>query len=139
MQNTVCFLRIIHNSDRTIHHYCGYVGISNENISIINNELLNTMNDETKEWLEYDAIASKLSVHGGVTFSSTFFRTTPIIPISNIPDNWHEYHYYGFDLNHYNDDKSGISTNFEYAVKETLIMKKQLEEFIAQYVPSTGD
>ena len=87
----------------------------------------------------YDAIADKLNVHGGVTFCNSFPKTTSIIPISNIPDNWHEYHYYGFDLTHFNDKINGISTNFKYAVKETLAMQNQLEELIAQYVPSTGD
>ena len=138
MQKTVCFLRCI-NRDDNIHHYCGYVGISNDNVSIINNELLKTMNDEDKEWLMYDAIADKINVHGGVTFCGTFSELTPIIPITNIPDNWDEYHYYGFDLNHFDDDINGISTNFDYAVKETIDMQKQLEELIAQYVPSTGD
>lgn len=139
MQKTICFLRVIHNSDRTIHHYCGYVGISNENVSVINDELLKIMDDETKEWLEYDAIASKLSVHGGITFNGSWSKNTTIIPISNIPDNWHEYTYYGFDLNHYSDDVNCVSTDFKYAVKETIAMQKQIEELIAQYVTSTGD
>lgn len=138
MQKTVCFLRCIYRDD-IIHHYCGYVGISNDDISIINNELLKTMDNETKEWLLYDAIAEKISVHGDVTFSNSFSKDTPIIPISNIPDNWHEYHYYGFDLNQFGDYLNGVSTDFEYAVKETLSMQNQLEEFIIQYVPSTGD
>lgn len=138
MQKTVCFLRCIYIDD-VIHHYCGYVGISNNDVSIINNELLKTMDNETKEWFLYDAIADKISVHGDVTFSNSFPKNTPIIPISNIPDNWREYHYYGFDLNHYDDYLNGVSTDFEYAVKETLSMQKQLEEFIVQYVPSTGD
>ena len=68
-----------------------------------------------------------------------FLKNTPIIPISTIPDNWHEYHYYGFDLNHYNDYETGVSTNIDYAIKETFAIQKQLEELIAQYVPSTGD
>ena len=119
MQKTICFLRCIYRDDN-IHHYCGYVGISNDNVSVINNELLKTMDDDTKEWLMYDAIANEISVHGGVTFCSTFSEPTPIIPISNIPDNWDEYHYYGFDLNHYGDDTTGISTNIDYAIKETL-------------------
>lgn len=138
MQKTVCFLRCIYRDD-TIHHYCGYVGISNDNVSIINNELLKTMNNEDKEWLMYDAIADKLNVHGGVTFCSAFGKNTLIIPISNIPDNWNNYHYYGFDLDHFGDDIDGISVDFDYAVKETLNMQKQMEELIAQYVPSTGN
>ena len=138
MQKTVCFLRCIYRND-SIHHYCGYVGISNNDVSVINNELLKTMNDEDKEWFMYDAIADKLNVHGDVTFSSSFPKNTSIIPISDIPNNWHEYHYYGFDLNHFDDDVSGISTNIEYAIKETLSMQKQIGELIAQCVPSTGD
>ena len=138
MQKTVCFVRCIYRDD-IIHHYCGYVGITKNDVSVINTELLKTISDKDKKWLEYDAIASKLNVHGGVTFSSNVPRTTPIIPISDIPNNWHEYHYYGFDLNHYGDDVNGVSTNFEYAVKETLNMQKQIGELIAQYVPSTGD
>ena len=138
MQKTVCFLRCI-NRDDNIHHYCGYVGISNDNVSIINNELLKTMDNDTKEWLMYDAIAHEISVHGGVTFSSNFLKITPIIPISAIPDNWDEYHYYGFDLNHFGDDSNGIAENVEYAINETINMKKQLEELIARYVPSTGN
>lgn len=138
MPKTVVFLRCIVRND-LIHHYCGYIGISNENVLIINNELEKTIDNENKEWLMYDAIADKISVHGGITFTGTFSKKTSIIPISNMPNDWYKYHYYGFDLDHYGDDASGISTNFEYAVKETLRMKKQLEEFIAQYVPSTGD
>lgn len=138
MQKIVCFVRCIHRDDR-IHHYCGYVGISNNDASVINNELLKTMNEEDKEQLLYDAIASKLNVHGDVTFSSCLTRRTPIIPISDIPNNWYEYHYYGFDLNHLDDDVNGVSTDFEYAVRETLNMQKQLEQLIAKYVPSTGD
>lgn len=136
---TIAFVRAMHNNDRTVHHYCGYVGISNNDVSVINNKLLKTMDDEDKEWLEYDAIASKLKVHGGITFSSSFSKNTPIIPITAIPDNWHEYHYYGFDLNHYNNNETGVSTNIDYAIKETLAIQKQLEELIAQYVPSTGN
>lgn len=136
---TIAFVRAMHNNDRTVHHYCGYVGISNDNVSVINNELLKTMDDETKEWLEYDAIASKLCVHGDVTYSGNFSRKESIIPISNIPTNWNEYHYYGFDLNHFGDDVNGVSTDFEYVVRETINMQNQIEGLIVRYVPSTGD
>lgn len=140
MQNTICFLRVMHNCDRPIHHYCGYIGISNDNVSIINNKLLKAINDdEVKKLLEYDAITNKFLSIEMLLFYGKFDKHNPIIPISNIPDNWYEYTYYGFDLNHYNDNKSDISTNFEYAVKETLNIQKLLEELIAQYVPSTGD
>lgn len=138
MQKTVCFVRCIIIDD-IVHHYCGYVGISDNDVSVINNELLKTMNDNDKELFIYDAIADRISVHGGVTFCDKFDKDNHLTPISNIPDNWYEYHYYGFDLNHYNDDIMGISTDFEYAVKETLNMQKQLEEMISRYVPSTGD
>jgi hypothetical protein len=138
MQKTVCFLRCIYRND-IVHHYCGYVGISNDNVSIINEELLKTIDDDAKEWFMYDAIADKLKVHGGVTFCSSLPKHYPIVPISNIPENWSDYHYYGFDLNHHMDVIKGISTDFDYAVKEALDMQKQLEELIAQYVPSTGD
>lgn len=138
MQKTICFVRCICRND-SIHHYCGYVGISNDDVSIINNELLKTMDDETKEWLLYDAIATKLSVHGGITFHGKFNKNYSIIPIGNIPYNWYDYTYYGFDLNHFGDDINGISTNFDCAVQETLGIQKQLEELIVQYAPSTGD
>lgn len=72
-------------------------------------------------------------------FVVVYLKKYPIIPISNIPDNWSDYHYYGFDLDHFGDDIDGISVDFDYAVKETLNMQKQIEELIAQYVPSTGN
>ena len=61
---------------------------------------------------------------------------TSIIPISDILADWHTYHYYGFDLNHYNDEL--IAMNFEYAKQEVLNMKKQIEELIVQLDSSTG-
>ena len=138
MQKTVCFLRCIYRDD-IIHHYCGYVGISDNDISVINNELLKTIDDESKELFIYDAIANKISVHGGVTFYSKICKTTPIIPISAIPENWADYTYYGFDLNHYGDDINGIAKSYEYAKNETIDMQKQLEALIERYSPSTGD
>ena len=138
MQNTVCFLRCIYRDD-DVHHYCGYVGISNENASIINEKLAENLSKEDREWFLYDAIADEISIHGGVTFCGTFYEPTPIIPITNIPENWTDYLYYGFDLNHYMDVINGIDKNIEYAKTEVLSMQKQLEGMIAQYVPSTGN
>lgn len=131
MNKVIAFLRLI-TLDNDNCWYCGYVGVKNNSMlpkSIQAN--INMLDDYS------NSLDVKISVHGGITFDGTWRMNTPIIPISDIPADWHTYHYYGFDLNHY-DDKP-IATNFEYAKQEVLNMKKQMEELIAHLSPSTGD
>lgn len=83
-----------------------------------------------------NSLDAKISVHGEITFDGTWGANIPIIPLTDIPADWHTYHYYGFDLNHCDDEP--IATNFEYAKSEALSMKEQMEELIAAVSPSTG-
>lgn len=85
------------------------------------------------------SLDTHIIVHGGITFDNYFNENTPIIPLTNIPVNWYNYHIYGFDLNHHGDETNKISMNFDYAKKQALSMKEQMESLIKQLSPSTGN
>lgn len=130
MNNVIAFLRIVGYDDKH-QWYCGYVGVKDNSILPKSIQGSIDMLDDYPNSLD-----SKISVHGGITFDGTWEMNTPIIPLTDIPADWHTYHYYGFDVNHYDDEP--IATDFEYAKQEALNMKKQMEELIATISPSTG-
>lgn len=78
-----------------------------------------------------------IHVHKGITFIGKFDSSTSIIPITDIPSDYHTYYYYGFDLGHAGDEE--IGNNYQYAKAEVLSMKEQMEKLIAKLSPSTGD
>ena len=131
MNKVIAFLRLVTLNNEN-YWYCGYVGVKD-------NSMLPKSVQADVDMLDCypDSLDGKISVHGGITFDGTWEIDTPIIPISDIPADWHTYHYYGFDLNHCDDES--IATNFEYAKQEVLNMKKQMEELIAELSFSTGD
>lgn len=126
MNNVIAFLRIVGVFG---YHYCGYVGIKE--------------NDKVPRSLQGGGtgytLDDEISVHGGITFDGHFNQENSIIPITNIPEDWYTYHCYGFDLNHYNDICSGINMDFEYAKKEVIRMKEQMEALLDRISPSTGN
>lgn len=130
MNKVIAFLRLI-NFDNNHRWYCGYVGVKDDSMLPKSFQGSIDMLDDYPNSLD-----AKISVHGGITFDGTLDINTPIIPLTDIPADWYTYHYYGFDVNHY-DDKL-IATNFEYAKSEALNMKEQMEELIAAVSPSTG-
>lgn len=130
MNNVIAFLRIVGYDDKH-QWYCGYVGVKDNSILPKSIQGSIDMLDDYPNSLD-----SKISVHGGITFDGTWEMNTPIIPLTDIPADWHTYHYYGFDVNHCDDEP--IATDFEYAKQEALNMKKQMEELIATISPSTG-
>lgn len=131
MNKVIAFLRLV-TLTNDICWYCGYVGVKD------NSMLPKSIQASIKMLDNYsNSLDAKIFVHGGITFDGTWKMDTPIIPISDIPIDWYTYHYYGFDLNHCNDEI--IATNFEYAKQEVINMKKQMEELIAELSPSTGN
>lgn len=131
MNNVIAFLRLV-SFDNKNQWYCGYVGVKDD--SKIPHSIqadLNMMDNYS------DSLDAQISVHGGITFDGTWNETIPIIPITDIPKDWYNYHCYGFDCNHYNDKE--IATDFEYAKKEVLNMKEQMERLIEHISPSTGN
>ena len=123
----IAFLRHIRNYDKN--HYCGYIGVKDSSMLPKSSAALLAFEDIENN-LEYNYLDDNIKVHGGITFDGVLSKDTPIIPLTDIPNDWHTYHIYGFDLNHYNDNEKGISTNFDYAKNETLSMKQQMEELI---------
>ena len=122
----IAFLRHIQNS--YMNHYCGYVGVKDS--SMLPRSFDASTFEDIENDPEYDYLDNSIQIHGGITFDGVFPQETPIIPLTDIPEDWHTYHIYGFDLNHYDDNKTGISTNFDYAKNEALSMKQQMEELI---------
>lgn len=56
--------------------------------------------------------------------------TTSIIPLTEIPQNWHQYRCIGFDLAHSNDIQNNINTDYNFCVSETFRLKEQIENLI---------
>ena len=122
----IAFLRHIQGYGQN--HYCGYVGVKDS--SILPRSFDASTFEDIEHDPEYDYLDNSIRVHGGITFDGEFQKETPIIPLTDIPEDWHTYHVYGFDLSHYDDNETGISTNFDYAKNEALSMKQQMEELI---------
>lgn len=117
-------MRFVKISDKS-GWYCGYVGVKD------NSMLPHSVQGDINMLDNYEnSLDNKISVHGGITFDGTWDENTDIIPLTDIPEDWYKYHYYGFDLNHCNDKL--ITKDFNYAKQEVLNMKKQIEELIAQ-------
>lgn len=115
------FLRKIRFNEK-FHHYCGYVGVDDKSkYPISYNEALFGG--------EEDYLENHIKVHGGITFSRTFDKNVEIIPLTAIPENWHEHFIYGFDLNHYGDEETGTSKDFRFAKEQTLSLLNQLEHY----------
>lgn len=55
-----------------------------------------------------------------------------IVPITAIPENWKKCRIIGFDLNHYDDVKNGISQNFDYCISETKNLLEQINNLIKE-------
>lgn len=136
MDNTFAFLRLVKYQyhDGYHEHYCGYVGIKDNSIYDRLPPTYQRGGDSDDE----DLLDNDISVHGGITFDGAFSENEPIIPLTNIPQNWYNCYCYGFDLNHFNDNIKGISTDFEYAKMQALDMKNQVEAMIRMRFPSTG-
>lgn len=111
-----------------MNHYCGYVGVKDN--SMLPKSYQATTFEELESNPAMEHLDDYIRVHGGITFNGVFPQETSIIPLTDIPEDWHTYHIYGFDLNHYDDNETGISTNFDYAKNEALSMKQQMEELI---------
>ena len=111
-----------------MNHYCGYVGVKDS--SMLPRSFDASTFEDIENDPEYDYLDNSIQIHGGITFDGVFPQETPIIPLTDIPEDWYTYHIYGFDLNHINDEENGISTNFDYAKEQALSMKKQMEELI---------
>lgn len=124
---TIAFIRPIHYSNgKYIHHYCGYVGIK-DNSLLPKAYMDSSYGSESNEKCLDDII----DVHGGIIFAGKFDdNTISIIPVTAIPVDYLDYHYYGFDLNHSNNNETGISVDFNYCLKQTRQLKKQLDDLI---------
>lgn len=48
----------------------------------------------------------------------TINAATSIIPLTEIPQNWHQYRCIGFDLAHYNDIQNNINTDYNFIVMQ---------------------
>lgn len=55
---------------------------------------------------------------------------TPIIPLTEIPQNWHQYRCIGFDLAHGDDIQNNVNTDYNFCVSETFYLKEQIENLI---------
>lgn len=131
MNKVIAFLRLV-TLDGNNRWYCGYVGVKD------NSMLPKSIQGNIDMFDDYpNSLDAKISVHGGITFDGTWHENISIIPLTDIPADWHTYHCYGFDLNHYNDED--IAMDFEYAKQEALSMKKQIEELIGTSSSSTGE
>ena len=58
--------------------------------------------------------------NGGITFDRKLNAATSIIPLTEIPQNWHQYRCIGFDLAHYNDIQNNINTDWNEALDSTI-------------------
>lgn len=131
MNNVIAFLRrIVRPGEEQLFHYCGYVGVKDASMLPLSSE---GGGDENQHLLD-----DEIHVHGGITFDGRMSIFEDIIPLTDVPKNWFTYHIYGFDMFHHDDIESGLSTNIEYAILETLSMKVQIEALIDKISPSTG-
>ena len=132
MNKTFGFIRKLNYGPFT--WYCGYVGIMCDNIVPISHQG-GAYGD--------DCLDTIVTCHGGITFDNYFNRDKLIIPVTEIPNDWFKYRCIGFDLNHFDDEKNGISNNFEYAKQEVLKLKEQIDNIIRDKMKqtniSTGD
>ena len=69
-----------------------------------------------------------INVHGGVTFDGKLKPDTSILPLTDIPENWHNYRIVGFDCNHYGDEKKEWS--IDYVKEQTMSMMCQIEKHL---------
>ena len=122
----IAFLRHINHYGQN--YYCGYIGVKDS--SMLPKSYQGSTFEDVEDNPEYNYLDDNIQVHGGITFDGVFPQETLIIPLTDIPEDWHTYHIYGFDLDHNDDKKTGISTNFDYAKNEALSMKQQMEELI---------
>lgn len=130
MNNVIAFLRFVVKNDEQ--WYCGYVGVKDD--SMLPHSEQSLLFDE---YMENDILDKYIDVHGGITFDGKFNKKCYIVPITDIPADWYEYHIYGFDLNHAGDDD--IKCDYEYAKAEVLKMKEQMETLIVERTSSTGE
>lgn len=132
MNNVIAFLRrIVRPGEEPLFHYCGYVGVKDASILPLSSE---GGGDRNQHLLD-----DEIHVHGGITFDGRINRLEEIIPLTDIPQDWFTYHIYGFDLFHHTDIESGLSTNIEYAILETLNMRVQIKALIDKMSSSTGE
>lgn len=128
---TIAFIRPIrYCDDRNVHHYCGYVGVKD-------NSLLPKayMDDDYDSESNEKCLDSIIDVHGGITFAGQFSdKKISIIPVTTIPVDYLDYRYYGFDLNHSNDNETGKSVDFNYALQQTKSLKKQIDDLIKKHL-----
>lgn len=126
-QRTIAFIRPIRYSNNAdTHHYCGYVGVKNN--SLLPKAYMDSSYDSESDEKCLDSI---IDVHGGITFAGQFSdKKISIIPITAIPIDYLDYYYYGFDLNHSNDNETGKSVDFNYALQQTKLLKKQIDDLI---------
>ena len=103
-------------------NYNGYVAFKEELPLSYQGEW--NYNTETEEHLD-----DIVDVHGGITYDiKGFGEATPIIPITEIPEDFCSYRVIGFDCAHSGDTSEIWS--FEATKKETLNLKKQIETLI---------
>lgn len=127
----IAFLRYINTPYNS--YFCGYVGVKDNSMfpkCFQNSSLEETVDGQI-------LLDDLITVHKGITFAGKFDCSTPVIPITDIPSDYHTYYFYGFDLNHADDEK--IGNDYQYAKAEVLSMKEQMEKLIAKLCPSTGD
>lgn len=134
MNKVIAFLRMVNHDWDDSFHYCGYIGIEKDDNVPVSYQSSCQIDDKTESYLD-----DYINVHGGITFDGNFNEVVPIIPITNIPENWYTYHCYGFDLNHLDDDITGTSVDFNFAKSEVLSMKKQMEALLDRISSSTGE
>lgn len=123
---TFAFIRkIVHNyqNPHQNYHYCGYIGIIDDSKIPLSIQASNDLCD--KEALDF-----KIEIHGGITFDCKLNSMTPIIPLTEIPQNWHQYRCIGFDLAHDDDIQNNVNTDYNFCVSETFHLKEQIENLI---------
>lgn len=132
MKNKVIgFLRCVNTPYNS--YFCGYVGVKDNSMlpkCFQNSGLEETVNGEI-------LLDDLIHVHKGITYANKFNCFTPVIPITDIPSDYHTYYFYGFDLDYDGDEE--ICKDYQYAKAEVLSMKEQMEKVIAKLCPSTGD
>lgn len=123
---TFAFIRkIVHNyqNPHQDYHYCGYVGI-------IDDFKIPLSIQASNDFCDKEALDFKIEVHGGITFDRKLNSMTPIIPLTEIPQNWHQYRCIGFDLAHGDDIQNNVNTDYNFCVSETFHLKEQIENLI---------
>lgn len=131
MDKVIAFLREVGFDDKH-RWYCGYVGVKNDS------KIPHSIQEDVNMWDNYsNSLDAQISVHGGITFDGKIKENVSIIPITDIPKDWYNYHCYGFDCNHFGDES--IAMDFEYVKAEVLSMKEQMEALLDRISPSTGN